>query len=106
MMMNDKLLGAGMLTMMNGAKARMLACEEARHYLWNGNVDGNEDFYAMDKKLEIKEAYYRGQLEGLTALWQRVNEEAPVLTTAYDRLLYNRLTDKIALLIGMNAKEG
>ena len=106
MMMNDKLLGSGMLTMMNGAKARMLACEKARDYLWNGNVDANEDFYSMDRKLEIKETYYRGQLEGLTALWQRVNGEAPVLTTAYDRLLYNRLTDKIALLIGMNAQEG
>ena len=106
MMMNDTLLGSGMLTMMNGAKARMLACEKARQYLWQGETDGNEDFYAMDKKLDVKEAYYRGQLEGLTALWQRMNEEAPVLTAEYDRLLYNRLTDKIALIIGMNAKEG
>ena len=47
----------------------------------------------------MKEAYYRGQLEGLTTLCQRFDDGVPVLTTEYDRLLYNRLTDKIDLLM-------
>ena len=96
--MDDKMLGTGVISLMNSAKARMLACEEARDYLWKGEHDGNEDFYTMDKKLEVKESYYRGQLDGLTILLQRLGEEMPVLTTQYDRLLYNRLTDKIDLL--------
>ncbi len=99
--MNDTLLGSGMISLMNSAKARMLACEHARNYLWQGEYDANEDFYTMDKKLEVKESYYRGQLDGLTALCQRIEDEMPVLTTAYDRLLYNRLTDKIDLLMQM-----
>lgn len=99
--MDDKLLGTGVISLMNSAKARMLACEEARKYLWKGEHNGNEDFYAMDKKLEVKESYYRGQLDGLTILCQRLDEGKPVLTTEYDRLLYNRLTDKIDLLYEM-----
>lgn len=101
-MMNDKLLGSGMITLMNGAKARMLACQQARDYLWHGEYDTNDNFYDMDKKLEIKESYYRGQLDGLTILCQRLGEDVPVLTTEYDRLLFNRLTDKIDLLTQMH----
>ena len=100
--MNDELMGKGIITLMNSAKARMLACEQARDYLWQGDADANDDFYTMDKKLEVKEAYYRGQLEGLTTLCQRFDDGVPVLTTEYDRLLFNRLTDKIDLLVQMN----
>lgn len=97
--MNDELMGKGIIALMNSAKARMLACQQASNYLWQGNTDVNDDFYTMDKKLEVKEAYYRGQLEGLTTLCQRFDDGVPVLTTEYDRLLYNRLTDKIDLLM-------
>ena len=100
--MNDELMGKGIISLMNSAKARMLACEQARNYLWQGNTNANDDFYTMDKKLEVKEAYYRGQLEGLTTLCQRFDDGVPVLTTEYDRLLFNRLTDKIDLLVQMN----
>lgn len=102
--MNDKLMGSGMITLMNSAKARMMACQVARRYLWEKNTDASDDFYTMDKKLEVKESYYRGQLDGLTILCQRLDEEMPVLTNEFDRLLYNRLADKIDLLTEMKVK--
>lgn len=48
-MMNDELMGKGIISLMNSAKARMLACQQARDYLWKGDFNANDDFYTMDK---------------------------------------------------------